>query len=352
MHDPLTRSCGARLMRPRVYITQPVHPAAIERLQAVADVTWNRDPLHIPTRDELLAAARNCDVLYCLLHDKVDAAVIAVNPKLKGIVSTTITPADIDVAAATARRIPVTVIPASLLDDATADLAWALLMAVARRVAEGDRVMRSGRFPGSQSAYLEGTGITGKTLGLIGLGGVGHAAARRGAGFSMRLLYHDPRRLDPAEESALGVTWVSLEGLLAESDFVSLHARLTSETRHMMGAREFGLMKPGAYFINTARGPLVDELALVQALAAGRIAGAGLDVFENEPRPHPALLEMPNVVATPHMGSAVTELRAAMARVAADNILAILEGREPPNCWNREIYADGGATTKGTADGR
>lgn len=339
-------------MQPRVFITQPVHANAIERLRAIADVKWNRDALHILSKDELIAAVRDCDVLYCLLHDQVDCDVISANPQLRGIASTTVTPADIAVAAATARRIPVTVVPASLLDDATADLTWALLMAVARRVAEGDRVMRGGIFPGSQSSYLEGGGITGKTLGLIGLGGVGRAAARRASGFSMRLLYHDPRRLEPAEENGLGVTWVTLECLLGESDFVLLHARLTPETRHMMGAREFALMKPAAYFINTARGPLVDEQALARTLCEGRIAGAGLDVFENEPRPHPALLGLPNVVMTPHMGSAVIELRAAMARIAVDNIIAMLEGREPPNCWNPEIYATGAATLKGMAHAR
>lgn len=339
-------------MRPRIFITQPVHAGAIERLDAIADVQWNRDPLHILAKDELIAAVRDCDVLYCLLHDKVDCDVISANPRLRGIASTTVTPADIDIAAATARRIPVTVVPAALMDDATADLAWALLMSVARRVAEGDRVMRGGTFPGSQSAYLEGGGITGKTLGLVGMGGVGRAAAQRARGFSMRLIYHDPRRLDAGAEAALGLTWVPLERLLAEADFVSLHARLTPETRHMMGARELSLMKPSAYLVNTARGPLVDEQALVGALSAGRIAGAGLDVFENEPQPHPALLGMPNVVVTPHMGSAVREVRAIMARVAADNIIAILEGREPPNCWNREIYASGVETMKGTAHGR
>lgn len=339
-------------MRPRVFITQPIHASAIERLRAVADVEWNRDALHILSKDELIAAVRDCDVLYCLLHDKVDRDVIAANPRLRGIASTTITPADIDVPAATARRIPVTVVPAALLDDATADLAWALLLCVARRVAEGDRLMRGGTFPGSQSAYMEGGGVSGKTLGLIGLGGVGRAAAQRARGFSMRLVYYDPRRLDAGEENTLGVTWVPLERLLAESDFVSLHARFTPETRHMIGPREFSLMKRTAYFINTARGALVDERALVHVLSEGRIAGAGLDVFEDEPRPHPALLEMSNVVMTPHMGSAVIELRAVMARVAIDSIIAILEGREPPNCWNPEIYAPGVEKMKGTAHGR
>jgi glyoxylate reductase len=327
-------------MRVRVYITQPVNASAIERLQRIAAVEWNSDPLHVLTKAELMDAARRCDILYCLLHDRVDRDVVEANPELRGIASTTITPADIDIAAATARRIPVTVIPALLLNDATADLTWALLLCVARRVAEGDRLMRSGTFPGSQSAYMEGGAVSGKTLGLIGMGGVGRAVARRAFGFSMRLLYHDPRRLESSDERALGLSWVSLEELLSESDFVSLHARLTAETRHMMGDREFSLMRRSAYFINTARGPLVDEDALVLALAEGRIAGAGLDVFEHEPRPHAELFKRSNVVMTPHVGSAVTELRAAMANVAVDNIVAIAEGRQPPNCWNPEVYRE------------
>jgi glyoxylate reductase len=322
----------------RVYITQPVHASAIERLQRVVHVEWNRDPLHILSKTELIDAARRCDILYCLLHDHIDRDVVEANPKLRGIASTTITPADIDIAAATARGIPVAVIPALLLNDATADLTWALLLCVVRRVAEGDRLMRSGTFPGSQSAYMEGGGVSAKTLGLIGMGGVGRAVARRAFGFSMQLLYHDPRRLDASDERALGLSWVTLEELLSESDFVSLHARLTPESRHMMADREFGLMKRSAYFINTARGPLVDEQALVRALIEGRIAGAGLDVFEHEPHPHLQLLKRSNVVMTPHVGSAVTELRAAMANVAVDNIIAIVEGRKPPNCWNAEIY--------------
>jgi glyoxylate reductase len=325
-------------MRPRVFVTQPVSAGALARLEDVADVALNPDPLRILSKGELVHAVRGCDILYCLLHDRVDADVIGANADLRAIVSTTITPADIDVAAATARGIPVTVIPALLLNDATADLTWALLLGVARRVPEGDRLMRGGTFPGSQSAYMEGAGVSGKTLGLIGMGGVGRATARRALGFSMRTLYFDPKRLEPAEEAALGVSWISLDELLAESDFVSLHARLTESTRHMIGRGEFARMKRTSYFINTARGPLVDEAALVEALRSGRIAGAGLDVFEHEPQPHPDLLKMPNVVATPHVGSAVKELRAAMANVAVDNIIALIEGRRPPNCWNPEIY--------------
>ena len=324
--------------RPRVYVTQPIADSALTRLRAVAEVTLNNDPLHIVSKAELIAAAREHDFLFCLLHDKIDADVVNANPKLRAIASMTITPADIDTAAATARQLPVTVIPALLLNDATADLAWSLLMAVTRRVAEGDRVMRSGVFPGSQSNYLEGTGVSRKTLGLIGVGGVGTAMARRARGFAMNLVYHDPRRLPPETERELNATWVPFEQVFCEADFVSLHVQLNTQTRHLIGAAQFALMKPTAYFINSARGPLVDELALVAALQEKRIAGAGLDVYENEPRPHPALLQMNNVVCTPHMGSAVRELREAMANVVVDNILAIIAGRQPPNCWNAQIY--------------
>jgi len=325
-------------MRPRVFITQPVAKSATERLRAVADVTWNPDPLHICTKDELIAAAGRSDVLFCLLHDRVDRDTIAASPGLKVIATMTVTPADVDVAEATRRRLPVTVVPGALLDDATADLAWALLLAVARRVAEGDRLVRAGTVPGSQSCYLEGGGVSGKVLGIVGMGGVGRAAARRARGFAMRVLYYDPRRLAAQEERELGLTWVPFGQLLAESDFVSIHARLTPESRHLFGSRELAQMKPGAYLVNTARGPIVDERALIETLEAGRIAGAGLDVYENEPHIPAALAKLPNVVLSPHTGSAVRELREAMANVAVDNILAVLEGRRAPNCYNPEIY--------------
>jgi glyoxylate reductase len=326
-------------MRPRIYITQPVATSAIERLQQVADVDWNRDALHIVTKAELVEAARTHDVIFVLLHDRVDREVIAANPKLKMIASLTITPADIDIPAATEHRIPVTTVPSPLLDDSTADLAWALLLSVGRRVAEGDRLIRSGIIPGSQSSYLEGGGLTHRTLGILGMGGVGRAAARRAAGFSMKLVYHDPRRLPDEEERKLGATWVPFDELFRQSDFVSLHVALNPKTRHLVGARELALMKPTAYFVNTARGPIVDQEALIEALEAKRIAGAGLDVYEHEPDIDPRLVALPNVVMTPHTGSADRQLRAAMANVAVDNILAVLDGRMPPNCWNRDIYA-------------
>ncbi len=326
-------------MRPRVYITQPVAQSAIGRLKEAADVEFNPDSVHIPTQQELIDAVRRSDILFCLLQDRVDAEVIAANPKLRMLASMKITPSDIDVAAATARRIPVTVIPA-VVTEATADIHFALLLAVARRLVEGDRLVRAGVFPGAQSAHLVGAAVSGKVIGLIGGGGrIGRAVARRAQGFSMRCLYWTPRRKPEAEEREAGIVYVPFDRLLAESDYVSVHAPLTPDTRHLVGERELALMKPTAFLVNTARGPVVDEAALVRALAEGRIAGAGLDVFEHEPRVDPALLAMKNVVLTPHLGSAVRELRESMAHIVVDNIFAVLEGRQPPNCWNAEIYA-------------
>jgi glyoxylate reductase len=326
-------------MRPRVFITQPVAGSAIERLRSVAEVEWNPDATHIMTKDELCAAVREHDILFCLLQDHVDGDVIAANAKLRAVASMKITPSDIDVVAATARSIPVTVIP-PVVTEATADLHFGLLLAVARRVVEGVRLLHAGVFPGAQSIRLEGAFVWGKTIGLIGGGGrIGRAVARRAHGFSMRILYWGPRRIAESEERELGLTYVALDQLLAESDFVSIHAPLKPETHHLIGARELALMKPTAFLVNTARGAIVDEQALARALADRRIAGAGLDVYEHEPRVEAALLSLPNVVLTPHLGSAVAELREVMAHVVVDNIIAVLEGRMPPNCWNPEIYA-------------
>jgi len=324
--------------RPRVFITQPVAASAVERLRTVADVRVMPDARHIATREELVAAVRGCDVLFCLLQDTIDRPVIEANPKLRMIASMKITPSGIDVAAATALNIPVTVIP-PIVTEATADLHMGLVIAVARRMLEGDRAVREGVFPGGQSSFFEGTSVFGKTIGLIGGGGrIGRAVARRAHGFSMEVLYWGPRRKSLEDETVWGMEFVPLDELLARSDFVSVHAPLNEGTRHLVGERELALMKPTAFVVNTARGPIVDEASLVRALQEKRIAGAGLDVFEHEPAVSKELLAMPNVVLTPHLGSAVGELREGMAHIVVDNILAVLDQRKPPNCWNPEIY--------------
>jgi glyoxylate reductase len=325
-------------MKPKIFITQPVAESAVQRLRAIADVELNPDTLHKVTKQELLEKVPQLDILFCLLHDKVDKDVIAAAKRLRAIASMKITPSDIDVPAATARKIPVTVI-APIVTEATADIHFALLLAVARRVVEGDQLVRAGVFPGAQSAHLLGSYVYGKTIGLIGGGGrIGKAVAKRAQGFSMKTLYWTPRRKPETEERDAGLTYVPYDELLAQADFVSVHAPLNEGTRHLVGERELKLMKPTAFLVNSARGPVVDEKALVRALKERRVAGAGLDVYENEPEVEPELKAMKNVVLTPHLGSAVKELRESMANVVADNIIAVLEGRQPPNCWNKEIY--------------
>jgi glyoxylate reductase len=325
--------------RPRIFVTQPVSEHALKRLRAVARVAVFADSSRIIPKPTLIAEVRKADILFCLLHDKIDRAVIEANPDLRLIAAQSITPSNIDVEAATARRIPVTV-TAPVTTEATADLTLGLMLAVARRMIEGDCMARAGKFPGGQSAHLLGSYVWGKTIGLIGGGGlIGKAVARRAHGFSMRVLYWTPRRKPSREERAAGLTYMPLERLLRESDFVSLHSPFNKETRHQIGARELRLMKKTAYLINTARGAIVDEAALVRALANKQIAGAGLDVFEHEPKIGIALKAMSNVVLTPHLGSATPEVREEMAGIVVDNILALLGGHKLPNCVNPQVFA-------------
>jgi glyoxylate reductase len=323
--------------RPRIFVTQPVAESALRRLRAVASVKVNPDAKRIIGKRTLIAGVRQCDILFCLLHDKIGRDVVAANPKLRAICAQSITPSNIDVNEATARRIPVTV-TAPVTTEATADLTFGLMLAVARRMLEGDRMVRAGKFPGAQSAHLLGAIVHGKTLGLIGGGGlIGKAVAKRAHGFDMRVLYWTPRRKPEREEREAGLTYVPLDTLLAESDFVSLHSPLNAQTRHQIGARGLRLMKKTAFLINTARGAIVDEAALVRALVKKQIAGAGLDVFEFEPKVSAVLRKLPNVVLTPHLGSAVIETREHLANIVADNILAVIEGRRPPNIINPDV---------------
>ena len=322
----------------RVFLTQPIAPGAFARLQALGPVERHDDPMTIAPRDRVLAGVREADVLFCLLHDRIDDEVLGAGERLGLVACMAIIPANVDLAAATARGIPVTVIP-PLVTEATADVNMALLLAVARRIVEGDKLLRTGVFPGSQSTYLVGGTVHGKTLGVVGFGAIGRAVAKRARGFDMRVLYTKRTRLGETEEQVLGVEWAAMDDLLRASDFVSVNALFTPETRHLIGERELGLMKPTAYLVNTSRGPVVDEAALARTLAAGRIAGAGLDVYEHEPRVTPELIGLPNVVLTPHVGSADRDTRERIAGVVVDNIEAWRRGDRPPNVANPDVYA-------------
>jgi len=322
--------------RPRVFVTQPIAESALARLRAVADVAVNPDASRVLDKAKLIEAVKHCDILISLLHDTVDAEVLAANPNLKAVSSMNITADRIDVAEATRRGIPVTNIPA-IVTDATADIGFGLLLAVARNIVLGDKLFRSGVYPGSQSNHLAGAAVHGQTLGLVGFGRIGQAMARRAHGFDMKIIYTDPNRLPLQLERNFEARYCSFQELLRYADFVSLHPQLTPETRHLMSDREFALMKPTAFIINTSRGPVIDEAALVRALNDKKIAGAGLDVYENEPKVSPELIEMPNVVLTPHLGSAVASLREGMANVVIDNTLALIEGRKPTSCLNPQV---------------
>lgn len=320
-----------------VYVTRELPRPAIDLLvEACRSVEVNPED-RVLTRAELLAAVRGRDAVLCLLTDTVDAPVLDAARGCKIFANYAVGFNNIDVPAATARRIAVTNTP-GVLTDATADLTWALLFAVARRIVEGDRYTRAGRFKGWSPMLFLGGDISGRTLGIVGAGRIGTAVALRSRGFRMRVLYFDKAQ-NEALEQAVGAERADLDTLLRESDFVSLHVSLDASTRHLIGARELALMKPTAYLINTSRGPVVDEAALVEALRERRIAGAGLDVFENEPELAPGLAELDNVVIPPHLGSATIGTRTRMALLAANNILAMLRGERPPNIVNPEVLA-------------
>jgi len=320
-----------------VYVTRAIPQPGIDLLvEACARVGVNPHD-RVLARDELLVAVRGRDAVLCLLTDTIDAAVLDAAAGCKVFANCAVGYNNIDVAAATARRIAVTNTP-GVLTDATADLTWALLFAAARRIPEGDRYTRAGRFTGWSPMLLLGADISGRTLGIIGAGRIGTAVALRSRGFRMRVLYFDQVQ-NEALEQAVGAQRVDLDTLLRESDFVSVHVSLDATTRHLIGARELAAMKPTAILLNTSRGPVVDEAALVAALRERRIAGAGLDVFEDEPRLAPGLAELDNAVIPPHLGSATIGTRTRMATLAATNLLAVLRGETPPNLVNPEVLA-------------
>lgn len=304
------------------------------------------------SRERLLADIRGADALLCLLSERIDSEVMdAAGGSLRVISTMAVGYDNIDVPAATARGILVTHTP-DVLTEATADLTWALILSVVRRVVEGDRMVREGRFQQWSPFLLLGRELTGKTLGIVGMGRIGRAVARRAAGFSMRVIY--TRKTGALEPSLvpIGASWeyrASLDDLLAEADIVSLHVPLTHDTWHLISRRELALMKPGAFLINTARGPVVDEASLVEMLREGHLGGAGLDVYENEPVLAPGLAELPHVVLLPHLGSATVETRDRMARLAVENLIAFFAGRPVPCPVNPEVLGDAGQSRVGDA---
>ncbi len=322
---------------PRVYVSRPLPAAAMERLARHTDFeVWERQEVP-PPREELLRRVARAEGLVCLLTERVDAELLDAAPRLRVVSQVAVGFDNIDVAAATARGVLVTNTP-GVLTETTADCAWALLLAAARRIAEGDRYTRSGRWRSWELQLFLGRDVHGATLGIVGLGRIGAAVARRARGFDMRLLYYDPVRR-PDLEAELGVEFADLERLLRESDFITIHTPLTPETTHLIGRRELALMKPTAILVNTSRGPVVDQAALADALRRGAIAGAGLDVFEAEPiPPDDPLLELDNAVLTPHIGSASVATRTRMATMAVENLVAALRGERPPNLVNPEAW--------------
>ena len=317
--------------RPKVLITRPIQQEAIDRVARHYEVQVH--PIDEPMPVELLRPAMR-DVSGVMASGvRIGKDLINAASKLRVIANLGVGYDNIDVQICTDRRIVVTNTP-DVLTEATADLAFALILAVARRIPEADRYVRDLRWKLWQWNFMLGAEIHGKTLGLYGLGGIGQAIARRARGFSMRVLYHARHRVPESVEKDLAAEFVGRETLFRESDFLSVHVPLTSETRYMIREPELSLMKPSAFLINTARGNIIEEEALVNALQRERLAGAGLDVFEHEPTVHPAFLTMSNVVLMPHVGSATAETRLRMALLAGDNLLAALDGRRPPNIVN------------------
>jgi glyoxylate reductase len=320
--------------RPKILVTQKIPDPAYPLLEAIGMVERNEVEGNIWSYDELLQRGPGHDYIYSLLTDTIDAhfleACVAETPRLKMVANMAVGYNNIDVAAATRLGIAVSNTP-GVLSDTTADLAFALLMAVARRIPEAERFLRAGKFTGWGPLLFCGAEVNHATLGLIGAGRIGRLVARRAIGFDMTVLYYNRARMSLEDERLYHVTYMPLNELLQQSDFVSIHVPYSSATYHMIGERELHRMKPTAFLINTARGPVVDEKALVKALQDSVIAGAGLDVFEKEPAVEPALLEMENVVLLPHIASASLQTRTRMATMACENIVAHYSGQRPPN---------------------
>ncbi|MEQ8762445.1 MAG: D-glycerate dehydrogenase [Planctomycetota bacterium] len=313
----------------RVFVTYAIPGPALERAAREHTLAGHLESTLCP-REEILSGLPGCDALLCTISDRIDGEVIGAGDDLKVISNYGAGVDHIDLEVARQKGILVGHTP-GVLTESTADFTFALILAAARRVVAGDGVMRRREFTGWQPDYFLGRDVHGATLGIVGLGSIGKAVARRARAFDMTVLYTGRRRLEPAEESELGVRFSALDDLIAASDFVSLHCPLTGETRHLIDERRLGLFRPRAFLINTARGPVVDEKALVRALQSKALAGAALDVFEREPEVEGELLALPQVTLAPHLGSATLETRSRMSELAVDNLLAGLSGEALPH---------------------
>ena len=324
---------------PRIFVSRALPKSTIDMLtNAFGDsavAVYPKD--QVIERHELLEGVRGIEALLPILTETIDVEVMeAAGPRLRIIANYAVGYNNINVAEATKRGIAVTNTP-GVLTETTADLAWALILGASRRIGEGERYLRAGNWKSWAPQMLLAWDVYGKTLGIFGMGRIGQAVARRALGFGMRTIYHSRSQKDAALERELNAAYVDLKTLLAESDVLSLHCPLSAETRHAFGADQFRKMKRTAIFVNTTRGPVVDEAALAAALLSGEIAAAGLDVFEHEPKVHPELLKCENALLLPHMGSGTIQTRTRMAEIAATNIVEFLSGRRPPNCVNPEV---------------
>jgi len=320
--------------KPKVFATHRLFEAARQILQETCEMEYWAKPER-PPREEVLRRVEEKDGLICLLTEKVNEELLRVAPKLRIAANVAVGYDNIDVAACTKRGVAATNTP-GVLDETTADFAWTLLMAVARRLSEGEALARSGNWKNWDLDQLVGTDVWGKTLGIVGFGRIGRAVARRASGFQMKVIYTDAVRAPAGVESELKAEFREMNALLGESDFISVHVPLLPETRGLFDAAKFSRMRPTAFLINTSRGPVVNEAALVAALEGGKLAGAGLDVYESEPFISPGL-KRANVVLAPHIASASLETRTKMACIAAENVVALFAGKRPPNILNLEV---------------
>src|SRR5436309_15055310 len=321
----------------KVFVTRPVFDEAIDRLRRVFEVELNTEERILP-KQELIALLGDKDGALALLTDAIDFEVLESTPRLKAVANFAVGFNNVAVDSATKLGVVITNTP-GVLTDTTADFAWTLLMAAGRRLVEADKYCRAGKYEGWGPMLFLGHDIRHKTLGIVGMGRIGQAVARRAHGFEMKILYTDEFRLPPEKEQELRATFVSLEQLLKESDFVSLHVPLMASTKHLVGKKQLEMMKKTAVLVNTSRGPVVDERALVEALKNQTIFAAGLDVYEEEPRLAPGLADLDNVTIPPHIASASIDTRAKMATMAASNIIAFFKGEKPPNIVNPEVLS-------------